>query len=134
MREIQHLLGAPPPSPVHGVRELGGRGVGREWAEKKVSNGARGGREEQMKGSVEGEGGEQVDEWARRGAQPLQGRRLETGASRAPSELCWGPALRCILGSIALPRAPSSAVIYGWARPGDLGRITNDGSITLQKK
>lgn len=52
-----------------------------------------------------------------------------------PPGLSWG------LSSGLHPRdhrsacsPPPAAVIYGWARPVDLARITNDGSITLQKK
>ena len=106
---------------------MGGEKKSERWSES-GPGGANG------RGAWRGREGSRWGERARRRAQPLQGRPPETGATRAPSGLCWGPALRCILGSIALPRAPSSAVIYGWARPGDLGRINNDGSIPLQKK
>lgn len=42
--------------------------------------------------------------------------------------LCWGPS------SQLYPGNHPAAMIYGRARLSDLGQITNDGSITLQKK
>lgn len=51
------------------------------------------------------------------------------------ADLCCDPSgPRSALTPSLLWCSPPAAVIYGWARPDDLGRITNDRSITLQKK
>lgn len=80
--------------------------------------------EKQMEGSVEeageagGVGGQEE------GPSTLGGALLRMGP--APPTVSLRPSL--------CPERPPAALIYGWARPGDLGRITNDGSMPLQKK
>lgn len=52
--------------------------------------------------------------------------RLELGGHEEGP--CWGPSSQLCNGN------HPAAMIYGRARPSDLGQITNDGSIMLQKK
>lgn len=91
--------------------------------------------EKQMEGENEEEGKEGGMGGYEEGLSPLSGSSPETGAICASSALCWGMSSPLYSGSYRSASSPPPAsMIYSWARPGDLGRITNDGSITLQKK
>lgn len=60
--------------------------------------------------------------------------RAGAGAHEPGGPLCDPSGPRSGLSPPLLWCSSPAAVIYGWARPDDLGRITNDGSITLQRK
>lgn len=74
--------------------------------------------------------------WRRTGLLGTRGAPARNGAlSRYWGFLCLlFPGLSRRPATRRARRPAPAAMIYGWARPGDLGRITNDGSITLQKK
>lgn len=92
--------------------------------------------EKQMEGESGGGGREEGGVCGyEEGPSPLCESSSETGAISRLLGRCWGLSSPLYPGNHRSARSPPpAAMIYSGASPGDLGRITNDGSITLQKK